>query len=70
MANDLQTETMTWIEMIAYLSNNRNPFVTVQLLPKYIEPKEGMKNHLPDFLLKKYGLSAPNKLDEKTLLGI
>lgn len=66
----LQSETMTWTEMIAYLSSNRNPFVTLQLLPKYIEPKEGMKSHLPEFLLKKYGFASPNRLDEKALLGI
>ena len=64
-----QTETMTWVEMIAYLSNNRNPFVTVQLLPQYVEPVEGVKKHLPEFLLKKYGLETPNKMDENALLG-
>lgn len=33
-----QTEIMEWKEMLAHLSEYRNPFVTVQLLPKYKEP--------------------------------
>lgn len=33
-----QMEVMEWGEMLAHLSDYRNPFVTVQLLPKYEEP--------------------------------
>lgn len=31
---------MDWTEMLAYLCDYRNPFVTVQLLPKFVEPEE------------------------------
>lgn len=33
-----QMEVMEWGEMLAHLSEYRNPFVTVQLLPKYEKP--------------------------------
>jgi hypothetical protein len=45
---------MEWGEMLAHLSEYRNPFVTVQLLPKYEEPegipyKKGLDpaSHIP-----------------------
>ena len=47
-------EHMEWVEMLAYLSGLRNPFVTVQLLPTYVEPMIGMIQHYPEELRKKY----------------
>lgn len=41
-------EAMDWKEMLAYLSDYRNPFVTVQLLPEYIEPINGVITQIPD----------------------
>jgi hypothetical protein len=38
--NSTLRETFEWDEMLAHLSNKRNPFVTVQLLPKYIPPEK------------------------------
>eukprot|EP01033_Poteriospumella_lacustris_P005213 gene5213-3723_t len=37
--NSTLRETFDWDEMLAHLSNQRNPFVTAQLLPKYIAPE-------------------------------
>jgi hypothetical protein len=48
------SETMEWKEMIAYLAGFRNPFVTVQLLPEYVEPEQGMISHVPDDLIPRY----------------
>lgn len=36
--NSTQRETLAWDEMLAHLCNQRNPFVTLQLLPRYIPP--------------------------------
>ena len=47
-------ENMEWVEMLAYLSGLRNPFVTVQLLPTYVEPEMGMIKHYPEELRVKY----------------
>lgn len=41
-------EALDWKEMLAYLSDHRNPFVTVQLLPQYVEPEQGMINYIPE----------------------
>lgn len=41
-------EEMDWKEMLAYLSDHRNPFVTVQLLPQYVEPQQGMIDYIPE----------------------
>jgi len=32
-------ESYTWLELLFHLTNNRNPFLTAQLLPKFIEPE-------------------------------
>ena len=47
-------ENMEWVEMLAYLSGLRNPFVTVQLLPTYVEPEMGMIKYYPEELRAKY----------------
>jgi len=47
-------ENMEWVEMLAYLSGLRNPFVSVQLLPTYVEPEMGMVKHYPEELQSKY----------------
>lgn len=47
-------ESMEWQEMLAYLSDNRNPFVTVQLLPKYVHPERGMVAYIPDVMIQRY----------------
>lgn len=47
------SESMDWKEMLAYLSDHRNPFVTVQLLPEFIEPKEGLIALMPDDMAQK-----------------
>jgi hypothetical protein len=33
-------EVFRWAEMLAHLTNYRNPFVTVQLLPRFVEPEQ------------------------------
>lgn len=35
-------ESFNWTELLEHLTNNRNPFVTVQLLPKHITPDKYM----------------------------
>jgi hypothetical protein len=47
-------ESMEWQEMLAYLSDNRNPFVTVQLLPRYVHPERGMVKYIPDDMIPRY----------------
>lgn len=49
--NSTSRETFSWEEMLAHLTNYRNPFMTVQLLPRYIPPEkylyEPVENNKP-----------------------
>jgi hypothetical protein len=38
--NGDKRQVMSWREMVNYLLDYRNPFVTIQLLPKFLEPDE------------------------------
>ncbi|RYH31540.1 hypothetical protein EON65_02390, partial [archaeon] len=38
--NSTSRETFSWEEMLAHLTNYRNPFMTVQLLPRYMPPEK------------------------------
>ena len=70
-------ESMEWQEMLAYLSDSRNPFVTVQLLPKYVHPERGMVRYVPDDMIQRYakyaedcalGKSKLEPLDEEDMV--
>lgn len=38
--NNSLKESFSWEEMLAHLTNHRNPFITIQLLPKFIPPEK------------------------------
>lgn len=42
--NGQKRQIMSWKEMVSYLLDYRNPFVTIQLLPKFLEPDEYFYN--------------------------
>jgi hypothetical protein len=68
--DDAVTESMNWEEMLAFLCGNRNPFVTVQLLPQYVEPKCGMIDFLPKVISDKFKLLAEKDKNLKDILHI
>lgn len=65
--DDDSTETMPWKEMVAYLCGNRNPFVTIQLLPEFVEPKCGMISYIPKVLSSRYAAMVKQLTDRKEL---